>query len=240
MKGCNYIKRMIDEADKADLLPFEVNEHIGNCVNCERFASERTALRGLLATERRVSVPVNFDAMLKARLVEVKGRSAFSWLSAPGFMRLGAATAGLVIMFFAAQYAGLLSNQSKQAVQQPTVAGVPPSSASPVPVSPAPAAPSVNSGSASENTQITAVASNGAGATKHPIYSASFRGGRGLATRGRTAPDGYFTAEDGGVVLVRGHNGEMDVPMPTVSVGAQQLVYVSAGQRSARSTPNSF
>jgi hypothetical protein len=39
---------------------------------------------------------------------------------------------------------------------------------------------------------------------------------------------------------VRGQNGEMDVQMPTVSVGAQPLLYVRAGQRAVSSVGTSF
>ena len=48
--------------------------------------------------------------------------------------------------------------------------------------------------------------------------------------------------EGGGVVLVRGANGEADVSLPMVSVGAQSLVYASAGasRRTARSLGTSF
>jgi hypothetical protein len=53
-------------------------------------------------------------------------------------------------------------------------------------------------------------------------------------------PLGYFAAEDGGVVLVRGRNGDVDVQVPTVSVGAQPLFYVSAGQRPVRNVGTSF
>jgi hypothetical protein len=234
MSGCNYFQRLIDEADKSDLLSFEVNEHVGRCSDCERFANDRDGLRRLLASESRVSVPMNFDAMLKARLAEVKARrpfspfSPFSWLSAPGYLRLGAATAGLVIMIFAAQYAGLFSDQSNPSVQSKSAATVPPLSppvlrtphelTPPAPVATASAVPKVREYS-SRNPRV---------------------GRSDVAARGRTAPDGYFSAEDGGVVLVRGRNGEMDVPMPTVSVGAQPLLYVSAGQRAVRSAGNSF
>lgn len=228
MKGCNYIKRMIDEADKADLLSFEINEHVGRCADCEQFANERTALRGLLASERRVSAPKNFDAMLKARLVEVKARNTFSWFSAPGFMRLGAATAGVVIMILVSQYTGLFSsNTNRSSVAQKAVPTLPlsplPATAEPQPRSAAPMlAESVSNGARTRN-----------------VSSQSVRGGR-VVDRGRTAPESHLTAEDGGIVLVRGGNGEMDVPMPTVSVGAQPLLYVSAGQRPVRSAANSF
>lgn len=225
--GCNYIKRIIDEADKSDLLPFEVNEHIGGCGDCERFANERDGLRKLLATESRVSAPMNFDAMLKARLAEAKGRSAFSWLSSPGYFRLGAATAGLVIVIFAAQYAGLLSDHSNRQVESNAVAKLPP--ATPPTLRQAP--PIV----------VSAPVAAAIGPRVHEYNSRNSRVGRAdLVARGRTAPGGYFTGEDGGVVLVRGRNGDMDVPMPTVSVGAQPLLYVSAGQRTVRSAGNSF
>ena len=82
MKGCNYIKKRIDEADKPDLLTFEVAEHIGRCDDCSSFAIERAGLRKLLASDVRVSAPMNFDAMLKTRLAEAKARGSSSWLRA--------------------------------------------------------------------------------------------------------------------------------------------------------------
>ena len=224
--GCNYIKKLIDEADKSDLLSFEVNEHIGRCGDCERFASERAGLRRLLASESRVSVPINFDAILKARLAEAKARSAFSWLSTPGYLRLGAATAGLVIMIFAAQYAGVFSDRSNRAASQAVATGPP-------------AAPPTFQ--AAPPTIVPAPVTIGSSSKVREYSSRNPRGGRAdVVARGRTIPGGYFTAEDGGVVLVRGRNGEMDVPMPTVSVGAQPLLYVSAGQRAVRNAGNSF
>lgn len=228
MRSCNYIKELIDEADKSDLLPFEVNEHIGRCGDCERFASERAGLRKLLASESRVSVPMNFDAMLRARLAEVKARNAFSWLSSPGYLRLGAATAGLVIMIFAAQYAGLFSDHSNRS-ESKAVVNVPPA-----------APPTFNS--AAPPIIVPAPLTTASTASKvREYYSRNIRGGRAdVVARGRTTPAAYFTAEDGGVVLVRGRNGEMDVPMPTVSVGAQPLLYVSAGRRAVRNAGNSF
>jgi hypothetical protein len=53
-------------------------------------------------------------------------------------------------------------------------------------------------------------------------------------------PASFMTVEDGGVVLLRGRNGDMDVQLPTVSVGAQPLLYVTAGQRTTRTVGTSF
>ena len=228
MNGCKYIKERIDEAEKPDLLSFEVTEHLGQCDDCERFAIERAALRKLVAGDTRVGAPINFDAMLNARLAEVKARRSF-WQLGPTYLRLGAATAGLVVMIFAAQYAGLFSGNNVSTPNGPQASKAPPTpnrdgsrSSTPgtVNVSPAPAA--------------------GGGGRQYTVPSGTPRVRRGDVLVGRAAPAGYLTAEDGGVVLVRGRNGDMDVQMPTVSVGAQPLLYVSAGQRTVHNVGTSF
>jgi hypothetical protein len=53
------------------------------------------------------------------------------------------------------------------------------------------------------------------------------------ATIGRVRPRETVSSDDLGVVLVRGQNGGSDVQMPTVSLGAQPLLYVSAGKQQA-------
>lgn len=230
--GCNYIKKLIDEADKSDLLPFEASEHIGSCVDCERFADDRARLRGLLASEIRVTAPMNFDAMLKVRLTKAKDRSVFAWLTSPGYMRLATATGGLALMIFAAQYAGLFSDRSNQSTESRARMTVPPASQTGPPAAP-PTFPQVS--------VAAPVVIAGAASKPRQYYPQNIRAGRtDVAARGRTAPGAYFTAEDGGVVLVRGRNGDIDVPMPTVSVGAQPLLYVSAGQRAVRNAGTSF
>jgi len=222
MKGCNYIKKRIDEADKPDLLTFEVAEHIGRCDDCSSFAIERAGLRKLLASDVRVSAPMNFDAMLKTRLAEAKARGSSSWLRMPGYLRLGAATAGVAVLIFAAQYSGFFTGQPQRPNESQS-AGAAPTPGSER-VTPAVVPP----------TQRPAVA-----VIRQATPYTTARGKRS-AVAGRVTPSDYFTAEDGGVVLVRGQNGGMDVPMPTVSVGAQPLLYVSAGQRPTRNVGTSF
>lgn len=222
MNGCKHIKERIDEADRPEVLPFEVAEHIGHCNDCEAFALERAALRELVAGHTRVSPPISFDAMLNARLAEVKARRSSWWLGSPGYLRLGAATAGLVVMIFAAQSAGLFSgtDSSNPAPDHlSTAAPLPPIRVAPEHPNPG---PDIRDGSSVGTTRPQYLGSSNA---PRPRRSA------GLAGRATVA---YMTAEDGGVVLVRGQKGDMDVQMPTVSVGAQPLLYVSAGQRSVR------
>jgi hypothetical protein len=220
MNGCKYIQKRIDEADKPDLLPFDVTAHIGQCTECERFATERIALRGLVAGGVRVTAPVNFDAMLKMRLAEVKTRRSVWWLGSPALLRFAAAAACLVVMVFGAQYAGFFSGDKVVPPAAPVAKFGPPPSAVPLPLPPQVVTP------------------------PHPVgsYQVATRPPRRRPDLSfeRAARAGYLTAEDGGVMLVRGRNGEMDVQMPTVSVGAQPLLYVSAGQRTTRTVGTSF
>lgn len=234
MNRCKYIRERIDEAEKPDVLPFEAAEHIGQCNDCEAFASQRAALRKLVAGGGRVNAPINFDAMLNARLAEVKARRSFWRLGSPAFLRLAGATAGLAVMIFAAQYAGLLSRQDQRA-GEPAPPGVV-SKLTPADEL-APRAPQ------SEKPQVSERESRALQIRELEDRSGAraIRASRRDSSAGRRiVTDGYLTSEDGGVVLVRGRNGDMDVQMPTVSVGAQPLLYVSAGQRPMRNVGASF
>lgn len=225
MNGCKYIKERIDEAEKPDLLSFEVTEHIGQCDDCERFAIERATLRKLVAGGTRVSAPINFDATLNARLSEVKARRSFWWLGSTAYLRLGAATAGLVVMIFAAQYSGLFSDSTNRTAGPLAGPNLPLPAPDGRDVAPMPPQVVVTPQSGLQPASVSA--------------PGTFRPTRGDLSTVRGAPAGYLTAEDGGVVLVRGRNGDMDVQMPTVSVGAQPLLYVS-GQRTVRNVGTSF
>jgi len=231
MNRCKYIKELIDEAEKPDLLPLDVEAHIAKCSGCKSFANERNALRSLLGSNVRVSAPPNFDAMLRSRLAEVKARRSFWWLGSPGYLRLGAAMATSIVMFAVAQYAGLFSGKptSDRRPQEPQeralVTPEPPAALSPI--VPAPIIPQGITGN-------------------EPVRYTASRGRRPVpidepATAAYANPSaGYLSPEDG-VVLVRGRNGDADVQMPTVSVGAQPLFYVSAGQhRPVRNVGTSF
>lgn len=229
MNGCKYIRKRIDEAEKPNLLPFDVSEHIGRCGECERFAEERSALRELVAGGSRVNAPINFDAVLKARLAEVSSRRSIWWLGSPAPLRLGAATAGVVVMVFAAQYAGLFSNDVAAPQNGSQISE---SSPGPTPN------PFAGPGLAPQIPVGPAIVAAGERPRRANAKTSRFRGGD--VRVGSTVPAGFMTADDGGVVLVRGRNGGMDMQMPTVSVGAQPLLYVSAGQRTTRSVGTSF
>ena len=223
MKGCNHIKQIIDEADKPDQLPFEISQHIAGCSDCERFAGERIALRRLMSSADRVSPPMNFDAVLRARLAEVKARPSFEWFGAPGYLRLASAAAGLIVMVFAAQYFGLFdSTRTSISENRPDV--VTPS---------APAQPG-------ESPQVKQPEPPFGGIRQSASSRVSRNRQNPVANRNRGTGSALVAEDDGGVVLVRGQNGGIDVQMPTVSVGAQPLLYVSAGHRTVRNVGASF
>jgi len=219
MKGCNYIKKIIDEADKPDQLSFEATQHLAGCADCERFAGERTALRRLMSSADRVSAPLNFDAMLLARLAEAKARPSFSRFGAPGYLRLASAAVGLIVMVFAAQYAGLFDSH-RTPVDEKRADAVTPDLRFAPPIE-SPAVPQVMP-------------------REYATQRISRNRQNSLPSRNRSASSAFVAEDDGGVVLVRGQNGGVDVQMPTVSVGAQPLLYVSAGQRTVRNVGASF
>jgi hypothetical protein len=109
MKVCNEIKRRIDEADDVESFDFDIARHTAACDDCRRFAGERAALKALIVSTARVNAPLNFEAMLHARLAEAKAHRPLAWLNAAFYLRAGAATAALAVAFFAAQYSGLFS-----------------------------------------------------------------------------------------------------------------------------------
>lgn len=230
MVGCNQTRRMIDEADHPESLPFEASSHVAACRDCGSFAEERARLRSLLVSGTRVAVPINFDAVLRSRLADAKARNGYAWLIPVGYLRLGGATAALVVMVFAAQYAGFFGSDNPK-TEQSSIAGIAeprPTAPTPLPVQPPVFA---------DQRQHLATGS-----------SATFPRRNRYSVRATSAgvpveiPREDYFHEDGGVMLVRGSNGEGEVSLPMVSVGAQSLVYASAnaGRRNSRSIGTSF
>src|ERR1700741_4036239 len=112
MKVCNEIRRQVDEADDVESFDLDIARHTAVCDDCRRFAGERAALRELIASTTRVNAPLNFDAMLHARLAGGKRRRALAWLNAAFYLRAGAAMGALVVAVFVAQYTGLFAPSS--------------------------------------------------------------------------------------------------------------------------------
>lgn len=241
MKVCNEIMRRIDEADDLESFDFQISRHTAECGDCQRFASERAALRGLIGGTARVTAPVNFDAMLKARLAEAKAVKPLAWLNAAFYLRAGAVTAALVVAVFVAQYNGLFSASPAQPSQPQAVPDI-----------------SGQIAAAIGNqlpTQFSGVVSNPSMPAPSPsdlrddagVRRMSYHlraAGSGARPRRDAAPlipiDAAFV--DSGAIFIPGKNGERDITIPTVSVGAQPLTYVNAGRQpqSSRTVSVSF
>jgi hypothetical protein len=217
MNSCKSTRELIDEADNPNLLPFEVSQHVDACRECERFSTERAGLRNLLGSGVRVAAPMNFDAMLAARLAETRNRGWLSWLVPANYLRLGAATAGVAALVLVAQYSGLFSSNLTPS-QQATVL-------------------TTKSDQSERSSQHAPEGGDDRRQAQRvtPIVIGQRSGSSRLAATsvGRVRPRETVSSDDLGVVLVRGQNGGSDVQMPTVSLGAQPLLYVSAGKQQA-------
>jgi hypothetical protein len=222
--NCTRIKRIIDEADRPDVFPLEAAGHVAGCPDCRSFADERARLRELTGSVARVTAPGNFNALLNERLSRVKSQRS-SWLSPAGFMRLGTATAGLLVVFMALQYSGFLSAKKPTEVQRQELANdgarvKEPDKSTPFPPVPvdAPRPPTVASGDRTARS---------ASWSKSSFVPAS-RTPRG--TRQEGPP----------LLLVRDHNGDRTLPMIPVSVGMQQVLNASYGRQQPRSSDISY
>jgi hypothetical protein len=224
MDGCNRIKRIIDEADRPDALAYAASQHMASCAACSAFADERARLKELLAGAGRVSAPPDFDIKLKARLIQVKEQKSSWWIIPSSYLKLGAATAALVIAVVAAQTTDFFSGREQAQPTGNALAIAPPSDPAGVIDTPAPRLP--------DNPEVVTLPRNSD--SSHFISRNSRRQVRSAA------PVRGFIAEDGTMVLMRGPAGELEVPVPTVSVGAQSLLYVNSGRQSARNISTSF
>ncbi|HEX8088087.1 MAG TPA: hypothetical protein VF762_04500 [Blastocatellia bacterium] len=236
MKVCNEVKRLIDEADQPDAISYQVSNHISSCAGCKSFANERAALRKLLASGSRVSVPNNFDAMLTARIARAKAGRALPWLGVPSLMRLGAAAAAIAAIVFVAQYGNLFSNEGRVTQPLPSAA----TATNSVPITP-PGSPEIPSAQGDVNwfNHIRPDRSRHATPMAVRLAQRYYPRRAGEAANDRAVAEGYSAPQEGGVVLVRGPNGEREVPMPTVSVGAQPLFY-SRQSQPVRNVATSF
>ena len=234
MKVCNEIQRRIDRSDDAESFDIEIARHTAQCGDCRRFADEHAALRNLLALTARVTAPPNFDAVLGARLAEVKARKRLAWLGAAFYLRAGAVTAALAVAVLVAQYNGMFGTSPAQP-SQPQDAGDPSGMVANaiqqqlplqfvVPTAPAPGGVALTDAAPSHLATVTAGGQRGN--RPRAIYAAARRG----AGVPLVAPiDAAFV--DGGAILIPGKNGGHDITVPTVSVGAQPMIYGNAGRQ---------
>jgi len=218
MMGCKQIKSLIDEAERPNLLPYEAAGHVAACPSCQVFASDRETLRELLAAGARVSAPLNFDAMLQDRLQQRKAGGSPSWFVPATYLRLGAVTAGLLVVVLVAQYGGVFNGPKPRGTYTPLegpVAVAQPDLKVRAPIQPVGNATPVST-KAAQSQMLRWI--------KTP---------RGGAIVARSTPESGVMIADHQVVIVRGPKGDQVIPMQTVSMGAQPLLYGNGARPTA-------
>ena len=217
--NCIKIKRIIDEADRPDVFPLEAAGHVAGCPDCQSFAEQRAKLRELTGSVARVTAPSNFNARLNERLSQVKSQK-WSWLSPAGFLRLGTATAGLLVVFVAVEYGGFLSPRTP-AVDEPTQAKAG------EPHEPLALAPPTTPDNPTTNRSVSRITIPiKRGSTNRPVYVS-----RSSKSAPQDAPPAF---------LIRDVNGEHTSQIMTVSIGMQQDIRNGAYGRQLRSDNISY
>jgi hypothetical protein len=226
--NCTKIKRIIDEADRPDVFPLEAAGHIAGCPDCQSFADERAKLRELTGSVARVTAPSNFNVLLNERLSRVKSQRS-SWLSPAAFLRLGTATAGLLVMFMVLQYGGFLATKGPTVDQQSaSLPGGPPNDEPKVVI------PETEPKHVVSEHQDARVAERLAGTQRQGTKT---NAGSTSRTPRETSPDGPP------LLLVRDNNGDRTFPLIPVSIGMQQQMQnanASYGRQQPRSSDISY
>jgi len=222
MKVCNDIKRRIDEADQPDQPGLEITQHTALCAACRKFADQRMALRNLVTAGARVNAPVNFDALLNARLAELKARKSFAWFSPSVYVRFGAATAAIVVAICAAQYSNVFApDQTAMAtIPHALQLGQPRFGPFDRAVVPPPII--------SSRDGIKAISQ-----PPSPMPVRYSNAGRNLRhdapISASTVASSALTLDDGSVIIVRKLNDEREVP--AITFGAQSSLYGNVGRQ---------
>src|SRR5262249_27517305 len=222
MNGCERIMSLIDQSHRPDVLPIEAEAHIDACESCRLFANERAALRDLLASSARVTVPENFDFVLKQKLAASSSPAAASWMTPAFYFRLAASAAAVVILaiIFVPRYfqAGKSGPVAIDRVEAPKPGA---DQVTPLPdIVHSPIGPSV-----------TPVVLNGRNSSR----------GQSRARYTPPPPEEVYLGDDRtGTLLIRSDAGDVELPMRTVSYGSQSPFYGAEPRQSVRATPRTF
>jgi hypothetical protein len=239
--SCKRIRRIVDEADQAALLPYEAVRHIESCTDCRKFQEERTSLLVLLGSVGRVTAPDNFDALLSARMSRRKVNRAFSWQLPGLYFKMAGAAAMLMAAIFVSQQLFFKPNANNAPV---SVAST--STESPVagaltgPVAASRDARAPIAGRRTEAGNPNGIPSTGPSLlhatppSRPPVHTVRH------AAIQTASPYRDVTSTAVGFVLMRGPVAEREMAVPMVSLGAQALFYVNNDARGIRNARASF
>ncbi len=97
--NCQNVRRVIEAADRGDLLSVAANEHISACAACEKFNDEHLKLRELVSNLGTVKAPEDFEFRLRARIARTNAQGAQRTLSRLNFGFRSLAFASLMVVF---------------------------------------------------------------------------------------------------------------------------------------------
>ena len=112
--SCRNVRQEIEEAAPGKWLSSNVNNHVLNCVACEKLLREQTKLRELVSSLGTVEAPSDFDFRLRARLADEKRRVArpFNFGNFSFGLRSVAVASILLVIGFALTFVSLKTRLS--------------------------------------------------------------------------------------------------------------------------------
>ena len=102
--NCQNVRRVIQAADRGDLLSVAAIEHISACTACEKFNDEHVKLREIVSNLGTVRAPEDFEFRLRARLARTNAKSTSYALNRLNLGFRSLAVASLMVVFGGAMW----------------------------------------------------------------------------------------------------------------------------------------
>lgn len=130
--NCQNVRRVIEAADRGDLLNARTSEHIMFCAACEKLHDEHLKLRDMVSNLGTVEAPADFEFRLRARLARTGAQSAQPALQRLNFGFRSLAFASVMVVFGGAMVVvNLRSPQQGPVTQEPPPISAPIAAATP-------------------------------------------------------------------------------------------------------------
>jgi hypothetical protein len=129
--NCQNLRRVIEAADRGDLLSVAAAEHISACPACEKFNDEHVKLRDIVSNLGTVKAPDDFEFRLRARLARANAQGTQPTLNRLNLGFRSLAFASLMVVFGGAMLVVNLRSPEQEVVTNETPAASPIAAATP-------------------------------------------------------------------------------------------------------------
>lgn len=130
--NCQNVRRIIEAADRGELLGVAAVEHISACPACEKFNDEHLKLRDIVSNLGTVKAPDDFEFRLRARLARANAQGTQPTLNRLNLGFRSVAFASLMVVFVGAMLViNLRSPEQTPVVTKDTPAASPIAAATP-------------------------------------------------------------------------------------------------------------